>query len=48
MAATELYSPQGAEMISGMIDESDAQGEVRRLATVWWLHALYKYILLSD
>ena len=42
-----LYTPQGAETVSGMIYESDKQGVIKAQgAQVWWICVLFKYTLL--
>ena len=44
MAAIELYTPQRAEMVSGMIYEPLWAGVIMRLEHhfSWWIRALYK------
>ena len=42
MAAIELYTPQGAEMVSGMIYAPDKQGVIMLSAVIPHVRALYK------
>ena len=43
MAAIELYTPQGAEMVSGMMYEPHERGNNAPWAPLsWWIRALYK------